>query len=302
MTYSNGSDEIRLFRQAGRVAARARQKAAALAKPGMPLEEFAEKLEAYIAELGCRPAFPINISINNVAAHYTPPKGDDSVFGEKDIVKIDLGAHIGGCCGDTALTLDFSGEHGHLIEAAEAALAAAIAQIRAGAKTSDVGAAIEREISARGLKPVVNLTGHQIKRGTLHAGKVIPNISTRDHQILAEGDIIAVEPFASTGRGRVAEGTLVEIFSFVGRAGVRLPQARQVAAFVEREYGGLPFAERWLYREFPSRLFVQSALKELAHAGALRPHPVLADAPGSLVSQAEHTVLVEKGGCVILTR
>ncbi|MEM3030967.1 MAG: type II methionyl aminopeptidase [Candidatus Micrarchaeia archaeon] len=302
MAFSSSSGEATLFEQAGRATARAREKARALAKPGVPLEEFAEKLEAYIAELGCRPAFPINISINNVAAHYTPPRGDASVFGEKDVVKIDLGAQAGGCCGDTALTLDFSGENGRLLEAAEAALAAAISAIRAGARTSDVGAAVEREITSRGFRPVENLTGHQIKAGTLHAGKAIPNIGTRDHQVLEEGDIIAVEPFASTGRGRVAEGTMVEIFSFVGRAGVRLPQSREVAAFVEKEYGSLPFAERWLHRKFPSRLFIQSALRELAHAGALRPHPILSDAPGSLVSQAEHTVLVEKGGCSILTR
>ena len=293
---------MRLFEKAGRITAEALAKAKKIARPGGNLEEFAEEVESFIKSKGAAPAFPVNIGIDCVAAHYTPSRGDAGVFPEKGVVKIDVGAQVDGYCGDSAATIDFGEENGKLVEASEAALEAAISAMKAGVKTNEVGQAIETEIRSRGFKPIENLTGHAIKRFTLHAGTVVPNVHTRESTEVKEGEILAVEPFASTGKGRVGEGAQVEIFSFSGRVNPRLPQSRKVQDAIEKKFPFLPFAERWLYADFSSALAVQSGLKELAHLGGLRTHPVLSDARGSLVSQAEHTLLVESGGCRVLTR
>ncbi|MEW6329358.1 MAG: type II methionyl aminopeptidase [Candidatus Micrarchaeota archaeon] len=291
------------YERAGKIVFDALQLAKSEAKPGAKLLELAEKIEGFIVSQGARPAFPANISINDTAAHYTPPFDDAGVLGEKDVVKIDVGAHVDGFIGDIAATIDFSGENGKLVEASESALQAALSVMRAGAHTSAVGEAVETEIKKYGFKPIENLTGHALGEYELHAGIEIPSIRTQHSHELKEGDVFAVEPFASAGAGHVSEGNLVEIFSLLEQAPARLRESRKLLSHAQENYKKLPFAERWLRKAaFPSKLLLNAALKELVLAGALRQYPVLRDSGKGLVSQAELTVRVEKDSVSILTR
>lgn len=273
-----------------------------ITKPGVKAFDIAETLEAKIKELGALPAFPINISINEIAAHFTPDVDDSLTIGEKDLVKIDVGAHIDGFVGDTAISIDLSNENGKLIEAAEKALDAAICTARAGVKTNEIGAEIEAAIKGYGFKPIENLTGHAIKQYDLHAGCEIPNVSRQSGDELKEGDIIAIEPFATNGEGRVSEGSLVGIFSLIEKIPVRMRESRRLLNYVENNFQTLPFAERWLRKEFNSKLLLHAALKELILIGSLQQYPILKEVGNGLISQAEATVLVEKDSVRVLTK
>jgi methionyl aminopeptidase len=254
-----------------------------------------------IAEEGCRPAFPVNISINDIAAHYTPEFESENALGEKDLVKIDLGIDLNGALSDTAYTVDLDGGNEKLVRASEEALENAIKAIKPGVSVGEIGGVIEETIKGYGFNPISNLSGHMIKSNELHAGVEIPNIKTSDPYRFQEGDIFAVEPFATTGQGHVEDLEQVEIFSIYMPSKIRMRQSRKIVEFVMQNYGMLPFAERWVRKNFSSKLLVSAALKELLQNHFIRGYPVLREVSRGLVSQTEHTILVTKDGCTVLS-
>ncbi|MEM5804741.1 MAG: type II methionyl aminopeptidase [Candidatus Aenigmatarchaeota archaeon] len=284
------TDEIKCYKEAGRIAAQALQYAAALAKEGALVLDIAEKTEARIRELGGKPAFPMNVSINDVAAHYTPVAGDRMVIGKNDYVKLDVGAHVNGFIGDTAVTVRPAGED-DLIRCSKKMLDAALPLFVPGTRISDIGAAIEDVAKGMGFKPVANLTGHSLSQYDLHAGHVIPNVRNGAGKRLEEGEAYAVEPFATTGAGMVKDSEPTLIFRCIADKPSRLPEARKIMELAKKEYSMLPFAKRWL--KMPG-VRMEAALKQLVSAGALHPYMVLKEVSGAPVSQAEHTVLVDE--------
>jgi len=290
------------FEKAGKIAASVLKEAPKLVLPGESYFDIAESLEKMIVDAGGKPGFPANISINEIAAHFTPEADNAILIGETDLVKIDIGAQIDGCIGDTAVTVDLSNEHGKLCEASSAALDAAIACIKPGVYVGDIGAAIEKEIVSRGYKPIENLTGHKIEPYLLHAGVDIPNVSGHKGYMVQEGDIFAIEPFASTGSGHVADTSQVEIFALQATPRLRMKYSRELLEYIVGNYFSLPFAERWLRNVFKSRLTLSTALRELMNAGALHPYPVLRDTGKGMVSQFEHTVIVEHDSAKVTTK
>ncbi len=295
-------DNLDEFREVGKIGAMIREDSKRLIMVGEPLIDIAETIESMIAEQDCVPAFPVNISINDIAAHYTPETGCEATIGEKDIVKIDIGVSLNGAIADTAYTVDLSDENTKLVEASEKALENAIAAIKPGVKIGEIGTIVEETITGYGFKPISNLTGHKIETGILHAGVEIPSVKSNDPYQFKAGEIFAVEPFASTGAGYVEDQEQVEIFSLYAPAPIRMRQARKIVEHVINEYGALPFAERWIRKKYPSRLLVSAALKELLENHFLKGYPVLRDAEKGLVSQAEHTILITEEGNEILTK
>lgn len=290
------------YEKAGKIVFEAAQEARKIAKPGAKLLDVAERVEAFIFEKGAKPAFPVNISINEEAAHRTPDFDEASAFGERDVVKIDIGAHVDGFIGDVAFTLDFSGENGKLVEASEKGLEAALACIKAGVALGKIGEEVEKAITSFGFKPIENLTGHSLGEYDLHFGLNVPNVRVNDARVLKEGDVVAIEPFATNGIGRVGEGAKVGIFSLIEKKQMRQKEARELVAFADENYRGLPFAERWLAKKITSKLALTTALRTCVLAEALKQYPILREAGKGLVSQAEVTVVVEKDSVRILTK
>ncbi len=283
------------YRAAGKILAEVRAAAVSRVKEGALVLEVAEFVEAMTREKGGEPAFPCNISRNEEAAHATPGIDDETVFG-RDIVKLDIGVHVDGYIADSAVTVDLSGEQGDLVEAAEAALAAAIGTVHDGVSTGEIGEVIEKTIRECGYRPVVNLSGHGLARYDAHVRPTIPNTGFEHGAVLKEHEIVAIEPFATDGVGKVTEGGLLEIYGLIRARPVRVREAKQLLKALEL-YHGLPFAKRWLPRE---RLDL--ALRTLSTAGALREYPVLREEGGGMVSQAEHTLIVTKDGCEVTTQ
>jgi len=182
--------------KAGYIASRVREKTRSYIEVGRPVIEICDFVEDNIKKLGGAPAFPCNVDIDRVAAHYTSPLGDPTVITDGTLVKVDIGVHIEGYIADTAVTICLEPRHTAMVEAAEAGLEAAIKMVRAGVAASDIGAAIERAIKSRGFTPIRNLTGHRMSRYIVHAGQSIPNIGGTNGPRLAQGEVYAIEPFA----------------------------------------------------------------------------------------------------------
>ena len=285
-------DDLDRWRRAAKISAEAREVGRKAAVPGARRTEIAEAVESYIRSQGAQPAFPANLSRNDEAAHFTPPPDDDGTLREGDVLKVDVGAHIDGAIADTAVTVEVggAGRHENLLRAARDAVEAAIARVRAGVSVNELSLAIQAAINARGLKPIRDLSGHSIERYLLHAGKSIPNVAGLSAQRLEEGEIIAIEPFATNGEGAIENGPFGHIVRFRRDPG---PSDPVVARLFDR-FRTLPFTARWV--DAAERPALAKARKHL------QTYPVFLEAGRGLVAQAEHTVLVTANGADVLTR
>ena len=293
-------EELEAYRKAGKLVAEVREQARPLVKPGAALLEIAEAVEELITQKGAKPAFPCNVSVNEIAAHYSPPADDDTTIKEGDMVKVDVGVHVDGYIGDTAFTIA-TGEKQELVQTVERALEAEIAAIKPGIDVGELGRIVEETATAAGFKPIRNLTGHSLARWNLHAGLTVPNVKGQTEQKLSVGDVVALEPFVTDGAGYVEDQQKVYILRYLYDRPVRLRMARELLRDVKRAYDGLPFAERWLAKRM-SKLRLELTLRELVGVGALWPYHVLAERAEGKVAQAEHTVIVTEDGCEVTTR
>ncbi len=255
-------------------------------------KDVAEAVEALIRAQGAEPAFPANLSRNNEAAHYTPDDADEATFVEGDLVKVDVGAHLDGAVADTADTVEVGGghQHAHLIAAVHEALAAGVRAVRPDGEVDAVGRAVAEAIHARGLKPVRDLTGHTIERYVLHAGKSIPNVPGMSAERFVEGEFVAIEPFATNGEGRIANGPFGHIIRFRRPP----PTADAELSRLFGRFRTLPFTDRWA--RAPSERAALERGRRL-----LQTYPVFLERGGGLVAQAEHTVRVGRSGAEVLT-
>jgi methionyl aminopeptidase len=290
------------LRLSGKILRETREEMKSFVREGMPIIEICEKAEALIRKKGAKPAFPCNVSVNEIAAHYTSPPDDTARIPEQSVVKVDIGAHVDGYLTDTAVTVCFNTEYKGLVEAAERALKAAVENIQPEMSTSKLGSIIETTIKSRGFKPVSNLTGHQVGRYVVHTGTSLPNVSQLSFSKIKLGGVYAIEPFVTLPKaaGRVENGDEVTIFRFLKSRSVQNPHAKQLLKYIEDSFRTLPFAERWL-KDVVSQEYHKEAFHELLRSKTLMQYPIFVEASGKMVAQAEHTVLIVENGCVVLT-
>jgi methionyl aminopeptidase len=292
-------DDLAVWKDAGSIASKARELGAGMIEEGITYLEVVEAVEDFILEQGAGVAFPTNIALNEVAAHYTPRPNEKTRFKFGDLVKIDVGAHIDGCIGDTAKTVEVgTSTYRDLIQAAKRSLESAIEVVRGGISLSTIGSIVERTMNSMGFKPIVNLTGHSIERYNLHAGISVPNYDDRGREFIPAGTVVAVEPFATTGVGEVKSWKRSNIYRFVRPRGKLKEDQKKAMEMIQKESPRLPFSERWLENREPRS---EKALKGLVRAGSVYSYPILREASGGMVSQWEHTLYVTEKGCKILT-
>ena len=295
-------EELEKFRLSGKILRETREEMKLFVRENMPIIQVCEKTEALIREKGGKPAFPCNVSINEVAAHYTSPPNDERRIPEKALVKVDLGVHVDGYVTDTAFTVCFNPDYKDMQSAAEHALKTAIDSIHSEMATSKIGGIIENAIKNRGFKPISNLTGHSVGRYLIHAGTSIPNVSQMSFTKVKAGEVYAIEPFVTLPEavGRVEDGSETSIFRLVKAKSVKNPYAKQMLKYIEDNFRTLPFAERWLKGVVPNDQH-RAAFKELLSIKALMGYPVFVEVSRKPVAQAEHTVLIKENGCEVLT-
>ena len=286
------------LREAGRVSKEAKERAASMVAEGVLLLDVAEEIEGLMRKRGLRPAFPTCISIDNIAAHYSPTHDDALRFRRGNVVKLDLGAQREGWIADTAVTVEVGTRNwSRLIQASELALQTAIEAVRPGVETRLLGEGIRRAIESNGYKPIRNLTGHTIERYVLHAGKSVPNIP-HGHEALEEGEVVAIEPFSSSGAGEVDGRRTGNIYRVVRTRPVRDAALNEFLRACAVEFKTLPFAERWAYALNPK---APALLNQLLRLGAVMTYPALLDVGAGIVAQTEHTMIVDPGGADVTT-
>jgi len=286
-------DAVDSHREAGEILVETMTDAREMIEPGVTQLEVAEYAEDAIHEAGAGLAFPVNISINEEASHATPARDDDTEFTD-EMVCLDIGVHVDGYIADAAVTVDLS-DNTELVEASEQALEAAVEAVGPGVEVGTVGAEIQSVIEGYGYTPILNLSGHGVEQYDAHTGPNIPNRAVDRSVELEAGQVIAIEPFATDGSGKVGEGATEEIYEQVAAGNVRDRRARQLLEEIEA-FDDLPFAARWLDS---SRS--EMALRRLKRAGIVKGYPVLKEDDGQLVSQAEHTLIVTDEGCEVTT-
>jgi len=294
-------ETLKKWREAGKITAQALKFGQTLIKKGAVIREVCDKVDRKIVELGAKPAWPTQVALNHVAAHYTPDYDDNTTFND-ELVCIDVGAHIDGCIGDCALTVDLSGQHEKFLKAVQEALKAAIETVKPGIEVREIGKVICEKIEEHGLNPIRNLGGHGIDEFEIHDEPRIPNFDDGNTTKIEKGKIYAIEPFATNGRGMVKESERANIFTLSDIKPVRSQFARDILACIEENFDGLPFATRWLIERFGLGK-TQLAIRELDRLECLDKHPPLVEETKGLVSQWEKTFYVnDKGEVEILTQ
>ncbi|MBI3027351.1 type II methionyl aminopeptidase [Candidatus Woesearchaeota archaeon] len=285
--------------KAGRISAEVLEYGKSLIKKGNSLLETTELIEKKIFELDGKPAFPVQISCNEIAAHFCVEEDDKTVFDEQ-VVSLDLGVHVDGAIGDTAYTVDLSGKYNDLVKAAQKALEEALKITNVGTELRQIGKVINDIISSYGYAPVRNLSGHGLDLYNIHTKPTIPNIDNGDKAILKKGMAFAVEPFSTTGNGVVHEQGLPTVFMLEHKKPARSPITREVLKEIKR-YDGLPFAKRWLTKKFGAK--ANFALRELTQLGISHQFPPLVEVSKGIVAQAEHSILIDdEGEVIVLTK
>ncbi|MFQ5836477.1 MAG: type II methionyl aminopeptidase [Candidatus Bathyarchaeia archaeon] len=290
------------YQRAGKIAREVREEMRRTVREGIPIIDLCEKAESLIRKSGGKPAFPCNVSVNEIAAHYTSPPQDKRTIPENSIVKIDIGVHVDGYIADTAVTVCFNPEYDDLANTAEEALKKAVKILRPGLSMSRFGSTIQKTIKTRGFKPISNLTGHLIGRYLIHAGKSLPNVFHISTSRVKVGEIYGVEPFVTVAKaaGRVENGKEAHIFRYLKHKSLKDPYAKRLLNHIRKNFQTLPFTERWLQGCVPPSRY-KTAFSELLSSKTLMSYPVFIEASRKPVAQAEHTVLVVKDGCIVLT-
>jgi len=287
------------YLQAGRIAAKLRPLVTKLVRVGTSVTEICESIEEETRRLGAKPAFPVNVCVGSVAAHFTAPPDDDSAISEGDLVKVDYGAMVDGFMVDTAVSVNLSPIDAGIVRAAAECLEAGIRSVQAGKDVEKVGSAIQKTAESAGFKVIENLTGHEVSRYNLHAGGIIPNVARGCRGKVQPNKVYAIEPFLtySYGAGIVVERSPSVIFR-LARSRPRNQALAPLHSRIAESFDNMPFAERWLQLSAEERL----AFKRLVEAGCVSKYPQLVEKNGAAVAQAEHTVAVLPEKTIVLTR
>jgi methionyl aminopeptidase len=296
-------DFLECYLKAGKIASEQREKTRRKDHVGSTLLTICESIEREIKEKGGMPAFPVNVSLNDVAAHYTAEPNDETIVREDDVLKIDIGVHIEGYIADTAVTISNDPNQGSLIKTAENALNEAVRIIKVNTKASEIGKLIENTILKTGFRPIQNLSGHTLAQYTIHAGKSIPNISTIGSSFsLSSNQAYAIEPFVTMkdGEGVVFEGSIRNIFAIISRKPAKDEIVNEFLSFLWNRFRTLPFALRWIldrYEEGQARQMLDVLIKKKnVHA-----YPILIEGKNKIVAQAEHTIVLLDGSTSVIT-
>lgn len=295
-------EAVKKLIRAGEIARRVREEAARRVKPGMKYLELADYVERRIRELGGEPAFPTNIGVNHVAAHYTPVVGDDKRIPDNSVVKIDLGVHVDGYIADTAVTVSFNPAYEGLLEASRKALEAALEEVKPGVRVNVIGRVIENTIRSMGYKPIKNLSGHSIGQYMIHSGKSIPNYNDLFTRWKLVDGVYAIEPFATDGVGLVYNGDTTTIYSIVSLRGRLSTIEKRIVNRIWMERKALPFCERWYVRLAGSVQGFRNIIQSLTRKHILHGYPILIEKGHGMVSQFEHTFIIYKGEVIITTK
>lgn len=293
-------EELEKWIAAGEVARVVLEKSLDIVDEGLSLLDLANKLEETIKKMGGQPAFPVNISIGSIAAHYSPSVNDQTTIPPKTLVKVDVGVHVNGYIADAAITVALDPSYQLLVEVAKNALKTALSTFKPGIELAEVGARVENIVKAHGLKPIANLSGHLLERYNLHAGKHVPNVRTEPCGKAITGEAYAVEPFVTDGKGYVVEAGSGTIYRLTNVKKINGAELDQLIKELWKNYRNLPFSERWIYHVYGNTGLLK--LEKLVHLRRVYRYPILIEVGRGFVAQFEDTIILLSNKIVNTTR
>ena len=318
-------DGLECAKKAAKIHKQVRQDIKDHIKPGIKLWDLCQTVENRVRELSKEHgnqlnggvAFPTGCSINNVAAHFTPNKGDNTILKETDICKLDFGVHVDGWIIDSAFTINFQPQYQPLLDASKEAVMGIIKNMGVDSKVSELGEISEEIVKSYELSignktipltPMNNLTGHSIRRWNVHGGKSIPGVKNTYPDIIGENEFYAVEIFPTTGSGTSyleGESTHFMLKNGFQKQKFRLKRTYQLLSLIQKEFSTLAFCPRFLnYIDLQRKnkeTNYKMCLGELFNCGIINSYPPLLDKPGSMVSQFEHTIYISNNNKIILS-
>ncbi|ODV63416.1 methionine aminopeptidase [Ascoidea rubescens DSM 1968] len=304
------------LRKGAEIHRRSRKLARNLIKPGMTMIEIADtienavrtfsggdKLNEKITGMG----FPTGLSLNHVAAHYTPNAGDKTILHEDDVMKVDIGVHVNGNIVDCAFTHTFNPKYDPLLTAVREATYTGIKEAGVDVRLTDIGEAVQEvmesyeiELDNRvyPIKCIRNLNGHNIAPFQIHGGKTVPIVKNGDNTKMEENEVFAIETFGSTGRGYVISQGECSHYSRIPDSEIsngypptlKLNKAKELLSTIDSHFGTLPFCRRYLDRTGEQKYLL--ALRNLVQSGYVRDYLPLVDTKGSYTAQFEHTIII----------
>ncbi|MCP8307467.1 MAG: type II methionyl aminopeptidase [archaeon] len=288
--------------KAGKIASKICEEMAKKISAGDKVFDICNKVESMIKNLGGEPAFPCNIGINSITAHYTAEIDDENIIKNGDVVKIDLGVHVNGYIADTAFTISFNPDYDSLIKATNDVLKEAISMVRGGVRVGDIGRAIENGASKRGFRTISNLSGHLLQQYKIHGGVSIPNVWVANTPSLKAYEVYAIEPFLTTldGAGLVVDDKRRNIYALIGRKRTGDKNLDFLVEQIWKRFRTLPFTTRWLIDIFDKNE-IKKILDKLVQMKILHSYPVLVEASKKVVAQFEHTLTPTESGVIVLT-
>ena len=290
--------EIKDYKKAGEILAKVREYSKKIIKPGTLLLDIAREIENKILELGGEIAFPVNLSINEVAAHYHSTLEDKTIA--QGLLKVDLGIHINGYIADSAFSLDLSKDKKYtkLIQASKEALDNALELLNKNPTLNEIGSIIEETIKKCGFSSIRNLSGHGLSKYDLHSGIVIPNYPNKNSKKLLEG-AYAIEPFSTTGKGEVYEGNPSNIYVLIKKKNIRNLTSKKILNYIIEKHKTLPFSLREIQEKFGK--MARFCLKDLEKNEIVYSFPQLIEKSHKPVAQSEHTFIKLSNKKIIIT-
>lgn len=288
------------FLKAGSIAREVRAFGKSLIVKGASYNSVIDQINEKILDLEGKPAFPPQIALNYVAAHYLPQPDEDIVFSDQ-VIKLDVGICYNGAIGDCAVTIDLSGKYQKLLDATEAALLAAEKTVKVGVKFSEIGKVIEETIASYGFNSVKNLAGHGLGYYKIHTAPQVPNYYDKSSNVVIRPEMtFAIEPFATNGKGFIHEQGVATIFSYIKTKSVKTESAKFILNKI-KSLNGLPFAIHHFMGDKFSLKDIREGIHELLQSGIIAGYAPLVEDEPFMVAQAENSVLVDKDGTVTIT-
>jgi methionyl aminopeptidase len=211
---ADSQKDIESLKIIGRICAETLRKMMNATRAGMTTRELDEFGRTLLEAEGAQSAPQVSynfpgatcISISPVIAHGIP---DEHILREGELIHIDVSAKLDGYYADTGASMVVGKHDRHLdklLDATKATLSKAVQTAKAGSPLNGIGRTVHNEARRRGFNVIYNLTGHGIGHRLHENPREILNFyNPADSRVLNEGLVLAIEPFLTTGIGRVIE-------------------------------------------------------------------------------------------------
>lgn len=235
-------------------------------------------------------AFPVGISINDIAAHDTP-SNNKTLINENDLYKIDYGVHIKGCISDGAFSICPSGKYDELIKISECATNIGIKNSGPDCILGEIGGEIQEYIESKEItidnkiypiKSVYDLSGHNMAPYIIHLNKAVPNIKIPYYERMKENEVFAIETFPTTGSGDIYNCNECNHFMIEKKNVENINEETKKIYDIRKT---LAFCPRWF---------------DISDDKYISKFPILKTKDGGIVSQYEKTIYVKDNGIDVI--